>query len=182
MEAKAVMTNERLRAIVAAAMIGGLIAVVPQTGCAGPSMPAHYDKHETIVTDTFESGPDGGTFQPPLRGLPTDGVSLELPKHSVNQPVTLSLGYCKGDIHLAAGTPAGVVLSIGAKPQPRFQQPLKILVMFRPDPKYQTLVGYAIDETGRFHSIDLVDLDMKQGRVTFLTFQPLTLTWAYVGR
>lgn|GEM_PF-6663930 len=168
--------------MVVAAMIGGLIAVAPQTGCAGPSMPAHYEKRETTVTDTFESGPEGGTFQAPLRSLPTDGVSLELPRHSIDQPVMLSIGYCMGDIRLAAGTPAGVVLSIGAEPLPRFRQPLKIHVTFRPDPAFQTLVGYAIDEQGAFHAIDLIDLDMKQGRVTFLTFQPLTLTWAYIRR
>lgn len=165
-----------------AAIVGGPMAVVPPMGCAGPSGGAHYEKRETIVTDTFESGSGGGSFRVPMRGLPSDDVTLELPKDAVDQPVTLTVGYCKGELHLAAGTPSGVVLAVGATPRPRFQQPLKIKVRFRPDPKNQTLVGYAIDEQGRLHSIDLVDLDMEEGNVTFLSFQPLTLTWAYIGR
>jgi hypothetical protein len=159
-----------------------LMLLFPTAGCAGPPMGAHFEKRQTTVTDTFETGASGGTFASPSRGLPTDGVRLQLPERAVDRTISLSLGYSKGEMHVAAGIPSGVVLAIGAAPADRFEQPLKISVTFQPSAKYQTLVGYAIDEQGRFHTIDIVDLDMKEGRVSFLTFQPLTFTWVYVER
>lgn len=164
------------------AVASGLILLFPSTGCAGPPMGAHFEKRETTLTDTFETGAAGGTFESPSRGLPTDGVRLQLPEKAVDRPISLSLGYCKGEMRVAAGISSGVVLAVGSAPADRFEQPLKISVTFQPNSKYQTLVGYAIDAEGRFHTIDIADLDMKQGRVSFLTFHPLTFTWVYVER
>lgn len=158
-----------------------MVALPPANG-AGQSMGAHYEKKDTTFTATFESGPGGGTFTVPIRGAPTDGVSLQLPEKAVEHPITLAVGYCTGKTRVAAGTPSGIVLVVRSTPEVVFQRPLKISVSFPPDPKHVTLVGYAINQEGRFRPIDLVDLDMKKGRVSFLTFQPLTLTWTYIDR
>jgi hypothetical protein len=175
-----------MRALVHRTAVSGaalaLMLLFPCGNCTGQSMSAHFDRRETIITDTFDAGPEGGTFESPVRGLPTDGVKLQLPGKAVDRPIPLSLGYCKGEIRVVSGKPSGVVLTVGAAPADRFEQPLKISVTFPPSPKYQILVGYSIDAEGRFHTIDIGDVDMKQGRVTFLTFQPLTFTWVYVER
>jgi hypothetical protein len=160
----------------------GLLLLFPYAACAGQNMGAHFEKKETVITDTFDAGPDGGTFQSPVRGLPTDGVKLQLSAKAVDRHIPLSLGYCKGDIRVATGTPSGVVLTIDAAPADHFEEPLKISLTFPPNAKYLTLVGFIIDATGRFHTLDLVDLEMNQGRVTFLTFRPVTFTWVYVER
>lgn len=170
----------RLTAGSAAAL--ALILLFPYGNCAGQSMGAHFDKTETIITDTFETGPEGGAYQSPARGLPTDGVKLQLPEKALDRRIPLTLGYCKGAIRVVSGKPSGVVLIVGAAPADRFEQPLKISVTFPPSPKYQIVVGYSIDAEGRFHTIDIGDVDMKQGRAEFLTFQPMTFTWVYVER
>lgn len=156
--------------------------LLPPASCAGQPMRAYFVKKDMKFTDTFETGPAGGTFRVPIRGTPTDGVLLQLPETSVDRPIRLAIGYCTGKTKLSAGTPSGVVLVIRSDPESTFQHPLRICVSFLPNPKHMTLVGYAIDQEGRFRPIDEVDLDMKLGRVSFLTFQPLTLTWAYVDR
>ena len=53
-------------------------------------------------------------------------------------------------------------------------------MVFPPSSRHTALVGYAIDSQGRFRPIDSVDVDMKLGHATFLTYQPLTFTWAYI--
>lgn len=134
------------------------------------------------MTDTFETGPRGGTFTVPARGAPTDRVTLDLPEKAVDEPVRLAVGYCTGDTKLAAGIPSRVVLVVDVTPEMRLEQPLKITVSFPPDDRYTALVGFAIDANGRFRPIDLVELDLKNGRASFLTFRPLTFTWAYIER
>ncbi len=161
--------------------ITGTMLILPPAS-AGQSMGAYFEKKDTTFTATFDIGPAGGTFTVPIRGTPTDGVSLQLPEKAVDHPISLAVGYCTGKTRVAAGTPSGVVLVVKSAPGITFQRPLKISVSFPPDRKHVALVGYAINEEGRFRPIDLVDLDMKLGRVSFLTFQPLTLTWTYIDR
>lgn len=157
------------------------ITAVP-TQSAQPRMAAHFEKTGTTFTDTFEVGPAGGTFRIPVRGKPTDRVVLELTAKAIDQPVRLRIGHCSGRTKVATGTPSHIVLTIETSPAVTFEKPLRISVSFPPDARYSTLVGYAIEENGRFRSLDLADLDVNTGRASFLTFRPVTFTWVYVAR
>jgi hypothetical protein len=164
-------------------VFAGSLLMLP-AGCGGgqPAGGAGPGKELTTVTDTFEVGPSGGNFKVPVRGAPTDGVSLQVPENAVDRQVTVSLGYSTAPVKVNAGTPAGVVFIVGVNPEVTLQQPLRIGVSFQPNSKYLTLVGYKVSAEGRLRPVDTVDLDMKAGRATFLTFQPLSLTWVYVTR
>ncbi len=161
--------------------IVGALMLLP-AGCGGQPVGAGAGKDRTTITDTFEVGPAGGTFQVPVRGTPTDGLSLLVPAKAVEQPVSLSIGYSTEAVKIRAGTAAGVVFVVKLTPEVTLLQPLRIGVKFPPDSRHLTLVGYKVSAEGRLRPVDTVDLDMKAGRATFLTFQPLSLTWAYVER
>jgi hypothetical protein len=159
-----------------------MIWMLPHAVGARPAMKAHFEKRDTTFTDMFETGPEGGTFTVPVRGKPTDRASFQVPEKAVDRVVRLSVGYCTGKTRLAAGTPSDVVLVLKAIPDVEFQRPVRITAVFPPDRRYLTVVGYSIDREGHFRPIDLAERDMAAGRVSFLTFRPLTLTWAYVER
>ncbi len=160
---------------------GVLLAGIPAS-CGGQPMGAYFERKDTVFTGRFETGPTGGLFRVPILGTPTDGVFLDLPEKAVEKPISLSVGYCTGSLKLRAGTASGIVLTIKTSPEVTFQQPLRIGVSFTPSSKHMGLVGYAISDEGRLRPIDILNLDMKKGRATFLSFQPLTLTWAYIDR
>jgi hypothetical protein len=149
---------------------------------AGDSLPAHYEKHATTFTDTFETGPIGGTFTTPRRGVPSDGITLRVPEKAVEGPVSLGIGYSTGVLRLRAGTPSGVVIVIGANRPVTFRRPLEISISFIPNPKHITLVGYAIDAIGHLRPVDVIKVDMAAGHASFLANQPVSLTWVYIDR
>ena len=155
---------------------------IEQPDLGSRSVPATFERKDTTFTDTFDVGPTGATFRVPSRGTPTDGVSVQISANSVEQLVKVSIGYSTGSVTLKAGTPSGTVLVLKTTPGVTFRNYVTIGVSFPPNPKYKTLVGYAIDQEGRLRPVDLIDLDMKQGRVSFLTFQPLMLTWVYIDK
>lgn len=161
--------------------LAGIVLIPP--GCGQQRMtPAGFEKKSTVFTSRFETGPGGGRYQVEARGTPSDGMTLELPPGAVDRSVTLSAGYATGKTRLNAGTPSNVVLIVKVEPDVTFEQPLRIGVVFPAGSKHLGVVGYAIDEQGRFRPIDLADRDMKRGRASFLTFHGLMFTWAYLER
>jgi hypothetical protein len=135
----------------------------------------------TTITDEFEVGPAGGAFRSRASGNPAEGVSLQLAENAVVKPVKLSLGYATAAPKIRAGLGSGVVLVVVATPDVTFEQPLTIGVSFTPNAKYKGLVGYRIEpDGGGLRPIDLLDVDLKTGKATFSTFQPLRFTWVYL--
>lgn len=156
------------------------VMCAPHAESQSQKTPAVFERRHTTMTDTFDVGSAGATLRVADRGTPTDGVVVEIPPRSIDEPTRVEIGYSTGALSVQAGTPSGVVLVVTTTPEVTFQNYVTIRVSFPPNPSHQSLVGYAIDAEGRLRPIDLIDLDMQQGRVSFLTFRPLSLTWIYI--
>jgi len=166
--------------IVAGILVVGGLAMTLNPGSYGQPMAALFERKSTTFTDTFDVGPAGGAFRVPVRGVPNDSMNVRIPANAVEKPISVSLGYSTGSLKLNAGIPSGIVLVLKTTPVVTFSREVTIGVFFPPNTKHKGVVGYEIDPQGRLRPLDLIDLDMKDGRVSFLTFKPLTLTWVYI--
>lgn len=143
--------------------------------------PAHFEHGSTKIVKSSVAGLQGGLFNIGDLGTPIDGTTINIPGGALEKEYVISIGYNDGKIRLASGKSSGVVLVLEADDKTiSFSKPVTISVRFDPSLRPKAIVGYEIDNQGRFHVVDFAGIDKTIGTVSFYTFKPLIFTWAYI--
>ncbi len=107
-------------------------------------------------------------------------VRIEVPPGALANETTVGVVLDSGKFQSVAGRASGVALRLSTEALQAFQAPVRLAVDYPETIVASLVAGYAIDDQGDLHVLDIASFDGEQRRVVFLTWVPLEFTWIYV--
>ncbi|HEX3045862.1 MAG TPA: hypothetical protein VHY08_13980 [Bacillota bacterium] len=119
----------------------------------------------------------GGTIEIGNLGTPIDGVKVEFPAGALPADSNVSVGYDTGLLAPNAGSYSGALLNLDVQNTKDFDQPVSITAPLPDADKIP--VPYYVDNNGKLHPVQLIEVDRTNMTFTFQTFHASWYTWIY---
>lgn len=137
--------------------------------------PAHFVAGATTIVETFTVDNKAKTLKLKKATGLMDGMVVELEANTLNAPVSLSVGYTDGTMHVNSGSPSKLVIALIASDETqKFNKPIKVSVNLG-SRKNASVVAYAILPDGKLRTLD--STVSATGWLTVYMSKPLKFTW-----
>ena len=150
------------------------------TAMAKRAKPAHFQHGTTTIVKSFNINSEGGSLEIKDTDTPIDGTTIYIPAEATDKEVTISIGFNDGKLNLRSGRGSDITLVLKSEKPITFKKHITITLRYDTSVNPKWIIGYEIDGQGRLHTVDTGEMNRENGTVSFYSFKPLFLTWAYI--